>query len=162
MHVMRKHRALIVLAAIACGEPVPVRIVVLDVEHEDDKQLVADAFDILGLGFEFSKERGSIRIGLFGEPRVDEGGSAILVEPRCRKAVVSARWADSVAHEVAHALGLRHICGPFSAEDEGVAVECTEEHAGNLMHGELITGTDLNDEQIDELEKGRRRLTACR
>jgi len=32
----------------------------------------------------------------------------------------------------------------------------------NLMNGEVALGVDLNDEQIDELERGRERLTRCR
>lgn len=148
--------ALAVLLLGGCAEPVPVDLstVPLDSDDTDYEGLVDDAFDILGLPFEFtSRTRGTIHLAVVhieGEPH---GGVTTLVGPRCWKSVTANASAVAIAHEVGHALGLDHVC-------EGS--DCTTEHSDNLMNGTLAGGTELTDAQLEDLEQGRRRLSRCR
>jgi len=139
-----------------CAEPVPIDLstVPLDSDETDYERLVDDAFGILGLPFEFtSRTRGTIHLAVVhieGEPH---GGVTTLVGPRCWKSVTANASAVAIAHEVAHALGLDHVCD---------GDECTADHADNLMNGTLAGGIELTDAQLEDLEDGRLRLTRCR
>ena len=148
--------ALAVLLFGGCAEPVPIDLstVPLDSDDTDYEGLVDEAFGLLGLPFELtSRTRGTIHLAVVhidGEPH---GGVTTLVGPRCWKSVTANASAVAIAHEVAHALGLDHVC---EGED------CTAEHQDNLMNGTLAGGTELTDAQLEDLERGRRRLTRCR
>ena len=154
---------------LGCGQPVPVNVLAIDrndgpggAPSAEDLELFEEAQAILGVEFEWStREYGTIVVSLVSEP-APTGLGGTGVGPRfCRPSVVSLRDARTIAHEVGHILGLPHICDDGDDTDPPA---CTDEHVGNLMHG--LRGprewVDLNDDQQEEIEKGRRRITACR
>lgn len=146
---------LVVTHLVACNEPVPVHLSAIG-DDADDEELVVEAFDTLGLPFEFTNRvRGTIHLTLI-DPPVDQthGGGVTAVRSRCHNAVVAQRRVRTIAHELGHALGLDHTC----------EAPCPDEHMDFLMNGEWGEGAgiSLSDEEFDELDRGRRRLTRCR
>ena len=142
-----------VVGCLGCGQPVPIDVVSLgDRSHADDIALVDDAVALLGVEWELTEPRyGSIHLVLV-EGEESPGAEGVATRGVCRKFAASIRAVLPLAHELGHCLGLEHIC-------EGEA--CTGDLATNLMTPGA-DGSDLTDEQLDDIDKGRRRLTACR
>ena len=145
--------ALAVALCCACGEAVPVQLNAIE-PADGDEELIEDAFAILGQPFEFSnRRRGTINIVLVDLSEDRRGGRTIGREIRCYKALVASRHASTIAHELGHLLGLGHTCEP---------PDCDADDATNLMSGDERNDDLLTEEQMSELDKGRRRLTHCR
>lgn len=137
----------------ACGEPVPICLSSLPTEP-GDKHLVRAAAAILNVEVEFTERvRGTIHLTL-AELDAGRGGGVTSVNTRCVKAVTANREVRTVAHEFGHALGLQHTC----------EAPCPESEFENLMNGEwgVGAGVELSEEQLDNIDRGRRRLTRCR
>ena len=154
----------VALAALSgCGGPLPINLHTGFTAMDSDEDLVDEAIGgILGLPWEESEfGRGALHLTLH-----DGIDGASYSWGRCHAHISSGRSARNIAHEAAHALGLDHFCaraGNPLPGDEGLP-DCTDDDLRFLMnglHGEGA-GTELKDDELDELEKGRRRIAGCR
>lgn len=138
----------------ACGEPLPISVSALR-EDEGDTALVDEAVGILGMEWELSrKARGTIHLTLVdADPSdIDFLGLTPLNGPRCFRTAVVRRNAVSIAHELGHLLGLDHVC----------EMPCPDSAGENLMRGDIDAGTELSEDQLETIDKERRRITHCR
>lgn len=163
MGIIVRHLRLLITCALlgGCGQPVPIKIGgggergTSASTHEDDLRVIAEVSAILDLPLEITDRRyGSIVVHFRDAIDTDPRGSILLQRP-CLKIVTTNRDSGPAAHEVAHALGLEHVC---EGED------CADEETDNLMAVNItgVLGLELTAEQHDDLARGQRRLTACR
>ena len=137
----------------ACSEkPLPLRVTTLR-DDPNDETVVDEAVAILGHTWEPTHSAVVVTEVVLTEPDGEIGGLTFTAVNPCIKGVLAIRNPVSLAHELGHAYGLDHVC---EGED------CTAEHQDNLMNGTLAGGTELTDAQLEDLERGRRRLTRCR
>lgn len=146
--------AIVTLAG--CGEEwIPVYVMDARYPAEgyepDDETLdvLAEAGEVLG--FELvpvDYQRGAVIVEFLDVEGPDYVSGRALIPPPCWRSLRTARNAHGLAHEVGHAMGLKH-----------------HDDATNLMrygwHDEPLAADPLTDEQRDELAKGVRRIHRC-
>jgi hypothetical protein len=138
-------RALVVLLACSCAEPLPLRVRTLSSSKPVKvlPEVVTDACEILGVACEPSRRAyGSVTIDLIP---IDDGRVRGREQSDlCRRLI----WVDPtplrVAHELGHALELDHV-----------------DDRSNLMHINA-KDTELDDEQLNRIELIGGLIVGCR